>query len=125
MTAFSRKWIRSGRRRPDPCFFDRQEGAAGSYGLRKLTALNDQKLADLPKSVQLAFLLRPLRVTTLNDRSDMDVRYELFERLNTGGVLLHPQEIRNCIFRGKLRDQLKTLSDNPDFRKVVRIRQSE
>lgn len=102
-----------------------RKGPLALTGLHKLTALNNQKLADLPKSVQLTFMLRPLRVTTLNDRSDMDVRYELFERLNTGGVLLHPQEIRNCIFRGKLREQLKTLSDYPDFRKVVRMRQTE
>lgn len=56
----------------------------GLTGLRKLGTLNGKRLADLPKSVQLSFMLRPLRVTTLNDRSDMDVRYELFERLNTG-----------------------------------------
>ena len=27
--------------------------------------------------------------------------YHIFERLNTGGVLLQPQEIRSCIFHGK------------------------
>jgi len=30
----------------------------------------------------------------------MDLRYELFNRLNTGGSPLTEQEIRNCIFRG-------------------------
>jgi hypothetical protein len=30
----------------------------------------------------------------------MDMRYELFNRLNTGGSPLTEQEIRNCIFRG-------------------------
>lgn len=94
-------------------------------GLQKLTALNGKALSDVPKSVQLHFMLRPLRVTTLNDRSDLVVRYELFERLNTGGVTLHPQEIRNCIFRGKLCEQLKELSRNANFRKVVLIKRSE
>lgn len=94
-------------------------------GLTKLTALNDLCFSELPNSVQLNFMLRPLKVTTLNDRSDLDVRYELFERLNTGGVKLHDQEIRNCVFRGKLRDQLKELAANSDFRAAVIIRTSE
>jgi len=50
--------------------------------------------ADLPRSIQTQFTLRPLRVTTLNDKSDLEVRYKLFDRLNTGGIKLHPQEIR-------------------------------
>ena len=94
-------------------------------GLNKLTSLNDCTLADLPRSVQLNFSLRPLRITTLNDKSDLDVRYELFERLNTGGVSLHPQEIRNCIFRGNIRMQLKDLSTQEDFRKVVNLKKNE
>jgi hypothetical protein len=93
--------------------------------LTKLTNLNGQTFALLPTSVQLQFLLRPLKVTTLNDRSDLNVRYELFERLNTGGVKLHPQEIRNCIFRGPLRGQLKTLASETHFRKVVIMRTNE
>jgi hypothetical protein len=93
--------------------------------LQKLTGLNGSGLNDIPRSVQLTFMLRPMRVTTLNDRSDLDVRYELFERLNTGGVLLHPQEIRNCVFRGILREQLKLLSHGSAFRAVVIIKKSE
>jgi len=93
--------------------------------LTKLTALNGNLFKALPKSVQLQFLLRPMKVTTLNDKSDLNVRYELFERLNTGGVELHEQEIRNCIFRGNLRTQLKTLSTEANFRKVVRLRKGE
>ncbi|MEN2671089.1 DUF262 domain-containing protein [Herbaspirillum huttiense] len=69
-------------------------------GLEKLSALNDISYVDLPKSIQLMFMTRPIRVTVLNDKSDLNVRFDLFERLNTGGVSLTNQEIRNCIFRG-------------------------
>jgi hypothetical protein len=93
--------------------------------LEKLTELNGMRFVELPRSLQLQFQLRPIRVTTLNDKSDLDVRYELFERLNTGGVLLHPQEIRNCIFRGPLRDQLKELSEYESFKTVVRLQENE
>jgi hypothetical protein len=68
-------------------------------GLEKLSALNDQKHQPLPKSIQLLFATRPMRVTVLNDKSDLNVRFDLFERLNTGGVSLTNQEIRNCVCR--------------------------
>jgi len=42
--------------------------------------------------------------------------YHLFERLNTGGILLHPQEIRACIFQGALTDLLTSLNSLPTWR---------
>jgi hypothetical protein len=44
--------------------------------------------------------------------------YLLFERLNTGGSLLHPQEIRACIFHGPLNDLIAELNENTDWRAV-------
>lgn len=44
-----------------------------------------------------------------NDRSSI---YSVFERLNTGGTALQPQEIRACIYRGKLNDLLSELASN-------------
>lgn len=90
-------------------------------GVEKLTSFNDKSFADLPKSIQLAFLTRSIRVTVLNDKSDMSVRFDLFERLNSGGVKLQPQEIRNCIYRGPFNDQLKKLAQDVNFRKVVKV----
>lgn len=90
-------------------------------GLEKLTTLNGFEYEDLPKSLQLMFMTRPLRVTVLNDRSDFEIRYDLFERLNTGGVILHPQEIRNCVFLGKFNDFIKELAEYPAFRSVVKM----
>ena len=90
-------------------------------GLEKLTNFNEKRFVELPKSVQLAFLTRPLRVTILNDRSDLAVRFDLFERLNSGGVKLQPQEIRNCVYRGPFNETLKTLSQNAALRGVVRL----
>lgn len=103
---------------------DREEPLELS-GLKKLTSFNDKTFDNLPKATQLNFLLRPVRVTTLNDKSNSAVRYDLFERLNTGGVKLHPQEIRNCVFRGDFRDLLKDLATNEDFQKVVVLADNE
>lgn len=42
--------------------------------------------------------------------------YLVFERLNTGGTTLHPQEIRVALYRGPLVRLLRTLNDNTDWR---------
>jgi uncharacterized protein with ParB-like and HNH nuclease domain len=90
-------------------------------GLEKLSELNGLYYEDMPKSLQLLFMTRPIRVTVLNDRSDLEVRFDLFERLNTGGVTLHPQEIRNCIYLGEFNEFLKECSKDINFRKVVKM----
>lgn len=89
-------------------------------GLEKLSAINGLTFEELPKSLQMMFMTRPIRVTVLNDRSDFEVRYDLFERLNTGGVTLHPQEIRNCVFIGRFNEFIKELSGEVSFRNVVK-----
>lgn len=92
----------------------------------KLSLENLEKLSSfcgpfesMPQNIRLHFMLRPIKVTTLSDKSDLVVRFDLFERLNTGGVILTDQEIRSCIFRGAFNDFLEKLAKNNDFMKVV------
>lgn len=42
--------------------------------------------------------------------------YEVFERINTGGIKLSPQEIRSCICHGSFNDYLHKLNDNAEWR---------
>lgn len=42
--------------------------------------------------------------------------YEVFERINTGGIKLSPQEIRSCICHGNFNDYLHKLNDNAEWR---------
>jgi len=90
-------------------------------GIEKLKSFNNKGFYDLPKSVQLDFLLKPLKITTLSDKSDLEVRFDLFERLNTGGVRLTDQEIRSCIFRGEFNDFLRDLAKDQNFHKAVKL----
>ena len=89
--------------------------------LEKLSELNGTVFSDLPDSLQLQFGLRPIKVITLSDKSDLVVRFDLFERLNTGGVALTNQEIRACIFRGPFNEFLERLAKSSEFHKVVRL----
>lgn len=90
-------------------------------GLEKLTEFNGFTFAELPQSLQLQFGLRPVKVVTLSDKSDRKVRFDLFERLNTGGVELTAQEIRDCVYRGKFSKFLERMANVPEFRNVVRL----
>ena len=93
--------------------------------LQKLTTLNDNTFGSLPRSVQLDFLLKPLKITTLSDKSDLEVRFDLFERLNTGGIILSNQEIRSCVYRGRFSDFLKYLVVDENFKNVVKLTSTE
>ena len=90
-------------------------------GLEKVNSMNGYLFEQLPKSVQFTFLTRPVRVTVLNDKSDLSVRYDLFERLNTGGIVLHPQEIRNCVYLGDFKDFIIECSKNENFISSVKM----
>jgi hypothetical protein len=90
-------------------------------GLEKIDSMNNLTFHELPLSIKMMFLTRPLKITVLNDRSDFGVRYDLFERLNTGGITLHEQEIRNCVYIGEFNDLLKSLANEPNFRSVVKM----
>lgn len=93
-------------------------------GLKKLKSFEGDKFMDLPRTLQIEFLLKPLKITTLSDKSDKSVRFDLFERLNTGGIKLSDQEIRSCIYRGRFNDMLKELAQDVHFKNVVRVTES-
>ncbi|WP_059611365.1 DUF262 domain-containing protein [Burkholderia ubonensis] len=94
-------------------------------GLEKLPDMIDLKFTDLPGPMQLMFTTRPIRVTVLNDKSDMSVRFDLFERLNTGGISLTDQEIRNCVYRGPFNDDLKGCAVDPNFESAIKLKSTD
>lgn len=79
---------------------------------------------DLPQKYRFALKRSVCRVEILNWNSSYDMRYELFNRLNTGGTPLTNQEIRNCIFRDispKFNNFLKDLKHNENFKKALAL----
>lgn len=64
---------------------------------------------DLDRTLQRSIITRPITVNLLK-KAPQNVRYVLFKRLNTGGLILTPQEIRNAIYQGKSIDTIRHLA---------------
>lgn len=77
---------------------------------------------DLPLKFQLNIKRASCRVEIIKWNSAFDMRYELFNRLNTGGSELTDQEIRNAIFRGVSKDFnsfLRRCAELPEFIAII------
>lgn len=76
------------------------------------------------KEQQLAFKRSRIDVIIVKKESDPNTKYELFQRLNTGGTRLSDQEVRNCLMIMTNRDFyhfIFELSNNADFKNCVSI----
>lgn len=85
-------------------------------GLKVLDKLNGFTFSQLKRSRQRKFNNSTIRMISLTDKSDEDVRFMMFERINTGSDLLKDMEKRKGIFGGKFIDFIyKECSTNPLF----------
>lgn len=89
--------------------------------LTRMDALNGMRFSTMPESVRTSLGMKNLRVTTLLRQSDEGLKHEVFLRLNTGGEVLNPQEIRNVAYRGALNDLVYELAENSFLRSQFKV----
>jgi hypothetical protein len=98
----------------------------GRFALTGLTVFgeaNGLRFDELPTTLQTILETRAnLRAVIILRQSDPDIKYQVFQRLNTGGIRLNPQEIRNSAWPGKLNDMILEESVTSDFHKLLGIR---
>ncbi|MGI9250179.1 MAG: DUF262 domain-containing protein [Pseudohongiellaceae bacterium] len=65
-------------------------------------------------------LIRTLRTVIIqqHDPKNSAAAFEIFDRLNTGGVNLSPQQIRSCVYESPFINALEELNFHPDWRKL-------
>ncbi|MDG6920641.1 MAG: DUF262 domain-containing protein [Nitrososphaerota archaeon] len=83
--------------------------------------LNNKRFQDLDEADQKKLknaVMRSMVIEPKSGRYD-NAMYDIFERLNTGGMLLMPQEIRNCVYHGALNDSIIRLNRLADWRTIV------
>ena len=97
------------------------------YNLKDLLflhELNGKKFSELDEDSQNSITRRHLSaIIILNESSNNPIKEKqikrlIFERLNTGGVLLTSQEVRHAIYPGKFLDVCIELSKDESFKKL-------
>lgn len=100
------------------------EFLSGSFALEGLDiwqALNGRTYSELPPLIRRGIERAKLSaITLMSDSSsveedNLDLRAQVFERLNTGGERLNAQELRNSLYSGSFNDLLVELSSLPAF----------
>jgi hypothetical protein len=93
-------------------------------GLTVLEELNDLHYKDLPPFLIRRLEERTLRCLRIDSTVDTQVKYDIFERLNSGSIKLEPQELRNAVCRGKFNDLTKELAQNDIYRELINLTES-
>lgn len=80
----------------------------------------------LNQSQQIAIRRSRIRIEILDQQTDPEVKFELFQRLNTGGTNLSEQEVRNCVIaslNNSVYSTLLEMSKHPSFVKLAGVGQ--
>jgi hypothetical protein len=100
---------------------------SNSFALTGMTywkELQRKRFAQLPTVIQKGLLRRSLPAVVLLAETkggaddDVDVRTVLFDRLNTGGEKLNPQELRNALHPGYFNKMLIEVARSDEFTSV-------
>ena len=78
----------------------------------------------LTQAQRLLIKRSKIAVHIIEKESDEMIKYELFQRLNTGGSVATPQEVRNCILlmlNKELFDLIRLLADRESFKSCIAL----
>lgn len=88
-------------------------------GLKIFGELNGKRFHQLSDRDQRQLRTRVIRAIIISADSDPMMKFEVFERLNTGSIALNAQEVRNSTHRGPMNELIKELTLYVPFRKCV------
>jgi hypothetical protein len=89
-------------------------------GLKVLPEINRRLFIDLDSELQKKIRSTTIHSIIIKKESNPDIKFEIFERLNTGSTKLNEDEIRNTVYRGKYIDLLAELSEYQGFHVLVK-----
>lgn len=83
--------------------------------LEYLSPLKDSKFSTLDTATKRRFYNTMIVAHVIEPQTPDDVKYDIFNRVNTGGSPLNPQEIRHCMSKTRSREFLRKLVESKAF----------
>ncbi len=93
------------------------------FELKGLTAypeLEGLSFFQLDNRFQRHIMNRTLRCIVITKETHPQIKFDVFERLNSGAVKLTPQELRHGIYNGSFMTLIKELAGNPLWKKIIK-----
>jgi uncharacterized protein with ParB-like and HNH nuclease domain len=90
--------------------------------LEFLTHLENTTFDELPRNLQRRIIETQVTVYLIEKGTPSTVKFNIFKRINTGGLPLSLQEIRHALNIGKSTELLKKLADSSEFKKATAYR---
>ena len=110
--------------------YDYVTGEFALTRLEYLTWLDGRRHDELPRSMQRRISETQLVVNIIDHGTPEEVMFNIFHRINTGGMMLNGQEIRHALNPGLIRKYLEDLAETEEFldataRSIPRKRMSD
>jgi hypothetical protein len=93
-------------------------------GLRIQEEFKGLRFHKLPDREQRFLRTRVMRAIIIGADSSPSMKFEVFERLNTGGLALNAQEVRHGLNMGRFSSLLSELEKDEGFRKCLNVRKT-
>lgn len=94
-------------------------------GLEYLKDLNNKTYDELERRYQRRILETQVTVYLIEKGTPLEVKYNIFKRINTGGVPLSNQELRHALNPGQATKILANLASYPEFTNIVDLSESK
>lgn len=104
---------------------DKSDNRLKLVGLEYLKDLNNKNYDELERRYQRRILETQVTVYLIEKGTPLEVKYNIFKRINTGGVPLSNQELRHALNPGQAIKLVAKLASFSEFKRVVNLSESK
>ena len=98
---------------------DKGDEALRLTGLEYLRQYNGKTFEELPLFLQGRIEETQLMIYIINPGTPEEIKFNIFKRINTNGLMLKPQEIRNALNQGIPSKTIREMSAYPEFKSAT------